>query len=126
MLNPYYPVLFGEAIEPQNRVLGSIFQRAGFIDSRADLEKLAGRALAETVTKGMIAFSRSLGFPTTLEEAGVDKKQLHVMVEAAKNPQLKMKLQNMPTPMDVERGDVDTLMAPTLEAAYRGDLALIP
>jgi histone acetyltransferase (RNA polymerase elongator complex component) len=29
------------------------------------------------------------------------------MIQAAKDPQLKMKLQNMPTPMDAEKGDVD-------------------
>ena len=126
VLNPYYTVLFAKAIEPQNRVVGGIFQKAGFIASDVDLEKLEGRTLAETVAEGMIAFARSLGFPTTLKEAGVPKKQIEVMVEAAKNPQLKMKLQNMPIPMQVEKGDVDTLMRPTLEAAYCGDLTLIP
>ena len=126
VLNPYYTVLFAEAIEPQNRVMGAILQKEGFIPGDVALEKLKGRELAETVAKGMIALSRSLGFPTTLEEAGVPREQIEVMVEAAKNPQLKMKLQNMPTPMDVERGDVDTLMRPTLEAAYSGDLSLIP
>ncbi len=126
VLNPYYAVLFAKAIEPQNRVIGSIFQEAGFIPDNVDLDKLAGRELAETVASGMIAFSRSLGFPTTLEEAGVSRNQIEVMVGAAKNPQLKMKLQNMPAPMDVEKGDVDALMKPTLEAAYSGDLSLIP
>ena len=126
VLNPYYVVAFARAIEPQNRVVGAIFQRAGFIAGDVDWEKLERHTLAETVAKGMIAFSRTLGFPTTLKETGVPQEQIEVMVEAAKNPQLKMKLQNMPTPMDVERGDVDTLMRPTLEAAYSGDLALIP
>jgi len=126
VLNPYYVVLFAQAIEPQNRVVGAIFQEAGFIAGDVDLEKLKGRALAQTVAEGMIAFSRRLGFPTTLKEAGVPQEQIEVMVGAAKNPQLKMKLQNMPAPMDVERGDVDTLMRPALEAAYSGDLSLIP
>lgn len=126
VLNPYYTVLFAGAIEPQNRAVGAIFQAAGFIDDGVDLERLEGRELAETVAKGMIAFSQRLGFPATLKEAGVPEQHIGVMVEASKNPQLKMKLQNMPTPMDVERGDVDTLMKPTLEAAYSGDLALIP
>jgi alcohol dehydrogenase len=48
------------------------------------------------------------------------------MLTAAKNPQLKSKLQNMPTPMDAEKGDVDRLMRPVLEAAFTGDLSLIP
>jgi alcohol dehydrogenase len=48
------------------------------------------------------------------------------MILAAKDPQLKMKLQNMPTPMETERGDVDRLMKPTLEAAFSGDLERVP
>ncbi|MFH1006818.1 MAG: iron-containing alcohol dehydrogenase [Candidatus Latescibacterota bacterium] len=126
VLNPYYVVLFADAIEPQNRTVGAIFQEAGFIAGNVNLGELGGRGLAEVVAEGMIAFSRIVGFPTTLEEAGVPEAHIAVMVEAAKNPQLKMKLQNMPSPMDVERGDVDRLMRPTLEAAYRGDLSLIP
>ena len=126
VLNPYYVVLFANAIEPQNRTVGAIFQEAGFICGGVNLDQIGGRKLARIVAEGMIAFSRKLGFPTTLKEAGVPEEHIAVMVEAAKNPQLKMKLQNMPAPMDVERGDVDTLMRPTLEAAYSGDLSLIP
>ena len=48
------------------------------------------------------------------------------MLEAAKDPQLKMKLQNMPVPMDVAAGDIDKYMAPTLEAAFTGDISKIP
>jgi hypothetical protein len=32
----------------------------------------------------------------------------------------------MPTPMDVEKGDVDRMMKPVLEAAFTGELNLIP
>ena len=42
---------------------------------------------------------------------------------AAKNPQLKMKLQNMPVPLTAEM--VDKYMGPVLEAARDGDLSLI-
>jgi alcohol dehydrogenase len=61
-----------------------------------------------------------------LKEAGATKKHIERMLTAAKNPQLKMKLQNMPTPMDTEKGDLDRLMKPVLEAAFTGDLSLIP
>lgn len=44
-------------------------------------------------------------------------------LEAAKNPQLKMKLQTMPIPLTAEM--VDEYMGPVLEAAQAGDLALI-
>lgn len=126
LLNPYYTVLFAKAIEEQNRVIGKIFQEKGFISSKVNLEKAKERKLAEIVAKGMIKFSKSIGFPTTLKEAGVPEKHIKIMVEASKDPQLKMKLQNMPAPMEVERGDIDRLMKPTLKAAYSGDLKLIP
>ena len=123
VLNPYYTILFGDAIQDQLRKVATIFEAAGFIKGSADL---SGRSLAEAVGKGMIAFSKSLDFPVTLKEAGATEDRIDKMVEAAKNPQLKMKLQNMPTPMDAEAGDVDRLMKPTLEAAFSGDLSLIP
>lgn len=126
VLNPYYTVLFADAIEDQNRTVGPIFQAAGFIPKDVNFAALKGRALAETVANGMIEFSKSIGFPATLKEAGVPESQLAVMVEASKNPQLKMKLQNMPAPLDVEKGEVDSKMKPALEAAFSGDLSLIP
>ena len=124
LLNPYYTVLFADAIEPQNRIIGDIFQKAGYIPAGAALGKLKSRELAETVAKGMIEFSQAIGFPVTLKDAGVPESQIAVMVEASKNPQLKMKLQNMPAPLDVERGEIDSRMKPTLEAAFTGDLSL--
>jgi alcohol dehydrogenase len=42
---------------------------------------------------------------------------------AAKNPQLKMKLQNMPVPLTAEM--IDEYMGPILAAARDGDLSLI-
>jgi alcohol dehydrogenase len=82
--------------------------------------------LAEAVAKGMIALSKSIDFPTTLKAAGTPDTHLEKMLKAAKDPQLKMKLQNMPVPMDVAAGDIERLMRPTLEAAFTGDLSLIP
>jgi alcohol dehydrogenase len=42
---------------------------------------------------------------------------------AAKNPQLRMKLENMPVPLTPEM--VDDYMGPVLHAAATGDLTLI-
>lgn len=124
ILNPYYTVLFSLRIQDQLCVFAEILKAAGFI--KAKIEGKKGRTLALMVAKGMIQFSKSLGFPATLAEAGVSKGHLKRMIQAAKDPQLKMKLQNMPTPMDAERGDVERLMKPTLEAAFTGDLDSIP
>ncbi len=124
VLNPYYTVLFAPKIEDQLRVFAEALKEGGFI--KAKIEGKKGRALALLVARAMIQLSKSVGFPTTLTEAGVSKSYLKRMITAAKDPQLKMKLQNMPTPMEAERGDVDRLMKPTLEAAFSGKLELIP
>ena len=123
LLNPYYTVLFAEAIQDQLTCIGEIFKEAGYIHT--DLEKIKGRELGLTVAKGMIEFSKSLGFPTTLSEIGATNEHLEKMLTAAKNPQLKMKLQNMPRPMDSDKGDIERLMKPTLEAAFSGELETI-
>jgi len=79
------------------------------------------------VAEAMFSLAEKIGFPKCLcEVPGFSQEHIDRALTAAKNPQLKMKLQNMPAPMDVERGDVDTLMRPTLEAAYSRDLSLIP
>ncbi len=124
LLNPYYTVLFAPVIEDQLRAMGSILREAGYIKRK--IEGLKGKNLGLTVAKGMIALEKDLNFPTTLKEAGATKGHIRRMLTAAKNPQLKSKLQNMPIPMDAEKGDVDRLMKPVLEAALTGDLSLIP
>jgi alcohol dehydrogenase len=124
LLNPYYTVLFAPVIQDQLKVAGVIFKEAGYI--KKEIKSLSGRELGLAVANGMIAFAKDLNFPTTLKEAGATLEHLNRMLAAAKNPQLKSKLQNMPTSMDAEKGDVDRLMKPVLEAAFTGDLSLIP
>jgi alcohol dehydrogenase class IV len=124
LLNPYYTVLFAPVIQDPLRLIGAIFKDAGYI--KDEIKTLSGRDLGQTVANGMISFARDLNFPATLREAGATREHLDRMLAAAKNPQLKMKLQNMPTPMDAEKGDLDRLMKPVLEAAFTGDLSLIP
>jgi alcohol dehydrogenase class IV len=124
LLNPYYTVLFAPVIQEPLQIIGTIFKGAGYI--KEEIWNLSGRALGLAVANGMISFARDLNFPTTLKEAGATREHLNRMLAAAKNPQLKMKLQNMPTPMDAEKGDLDRLMKPVLEAAFTGDLSLIP
>jgi alcohol dehydrogenase len=124
LLNPYYTVLFASLIQDQLKIAAAIFKEAGYI--KEEMKNLSGRDLGLAVANGMIGFSKDLNFPITLKEAGATREHIDRMLTAAKNPQLKMKLQNMPTPMDAEKGDVDRLMKPVLEAAFTGDLSLIP
>ena len=77
------------------------------------------------MAKAMIAFNKSLGFPTTLREAGATEAHLDRMLNAAKDPQLKMKLLNMPVPLDPEVGDIENYMRGVLKAAFTGDFGEI-
>jgi len=125
ILLPYYTVFFSPSIQDQLIVAGKILQEAGFIARDLDLQNLPARELGETVAKGMIAFNKSLGFPTTLREAGATEDHLERMLNAAKDPQLKMKLLNMPVPLDPEAGDIEKYMKGVLKAAFNGDFSQI-
>ncbi|MEM2789966.1 MAG: iron-containing alcohol dehydrogenase [Candidatus Bathyarchaeia archaeon] len=124
VLNPYYTVLFSSAIQDQLKRVARIYVDNGYLDEKK--MSFEGRRLAEAVAEGMINFFKRIGFPTTLKEAGATEKHIEKMVSAAKDPQLKSKLENMPIPIRAEAGDVDRLIKPTLEAAYTGDFSLIP
>jgi alcohol dehydrogenase len=72
----------------------------------------------------MFELARRIGFPTRLSEVdGFGPSHIDRALAAARNPQLKMKLQNMPVPLTAEM--LDEYMRPVLEAARDGDLSLI-
>jgi alcohol dehydrogenase class IV len=122
MMNPYYTVLFAPAIEAPLKLVGKIYRDAGLTD--ADVGNLSGRSLGIAVAEAMLAFGRQIGFPTTLNEvAGLSQAHIDRALAAAKNPQLKMKLHNMPVPLTADM--VDEYMGPVLEAARDGDLSMI-
>lgn len=122
IMNPYYAVCYSRAIQPQLKDLAGLYGAYGWV-SEAD-QKREGRALALAVARGMIAFMKSLGAPTTLGELkGFDQSFIDQALQAAKNPALEMKLKNMPTPMTGD--DVDVYMRPVLEAARDGNLDLV-
>jgi alcohol dehydrogenase len=88
------------------------------------LEQLTGRTLGLAVAEGMVAFSKSIHSPTKLAELpGFSDEHLKRALAAAKDPQLEMKLKNMPVPLSAAL--VDEYMTPILEAAKTGDFNLI-
>ena len=122
IMNPYYSVFFAPTIEKQLRAVGSIFKKYGYIEE--DLKQLKGRKLGVVVAKGMIKFGKAIDFPTKLSELkGFSDKHIERALIAAKNPQLDMKLKNMPTPLNASL--IDEYMKPILEAAKSGDFSLI-
>lgn len=122
IMNPYYTVFFAPAVENALRTVGAIYRDAGY--TRAPIEQLSGRDLGVAVAEAMIAFEKRIGFPATLGEVpGFSEVHIERALTAAKNPQLKMKLENMPVPLTAEM--VDEYMGPILRAAQTGDLSLI-
>ncbi len=122
LMNPYYTVFFAPAIQEQLRTVGRIYARHGFLD--ADADRLSGRDLGKAVAGAMVAFSRFLGFPTRLSEVeGIGREHIERCLRAAKNPQLEMKLKNMPVPLRADQ--VDGYMGSILEAAWSGDFDLV-
>jgi alcohol dehydrogenase class IV len=119
MMNPYYTVFFAPAIEDALKMVGTIYANAGY--SNADFESLSGRELGAAVAEAMFTLARKIGFPTRLADvAGFQDAHIERALAAAKNPQLKMKLQNMPVPLTAEM--IDEYMRPILEAARDGEL----
>jgi alcohol dehydrogenase class IV len=122
IMNPYYTVFFAPAIERPLRVVGRIYREAGHSD--ADLDTLSGRELGVAVAEAMLALSEEIGFPTRLRDVeGFSDHHIERALRAAKDPQLKMKLQNMPIPLTPDM--VDRYMGSVLEAAKEGDPELV-
>ena len=122
IMNPYYTVFFAPAIERPLRIVGKIYQEAAL--TGADIEALKGRELGVAVAEAMFELAQRIGCPTRLSEVeGFSRQHIDRALAAAKNPQLKMKLQNMPVPLKAEM--IDDYMGPILEAARDGNLALI-
>ncbi len=122
LMNPYYTVFFAPAIEDKLRIVGEIYKKHGYIE--ADLSKLKGRDLGVAVAQGMVNLSKAIGFPTKLTDvAGITEAHVARCLEAAKDPQLEMKLLNMPVPLSAAQ--VDEYMGTILQAAWEGRFDVI-
>ena len=122
ILNPYYTVFFAPAIQPQLGKLAALLAENKLIKKR--LVDTNGKRLGIAVAQGLISFQKSVGFPTTLSEVqGFNRAHIEKSLTAAKNPQLEMKLKNMPVPLTADL--VDEYMGPILRAASTGDFSQI-
>ena len=122
IMNPYYTVFFSNAVQGPLTMVGQLYAASG--DMPDSVDDLEGRALGESVARAMIHFEERIGFPATLGEVpGFSDAHITRALTAAKNPQLKMKLENMPIPLTADM--VDEYMGPVLEAAKAGDLSII-
>lgn len=122
LMNPYYAVFYAPAIQEPLKVLGNIYHEAAY--SEDDFNTLEGRDLGIAFAEAMIAFARSIDFPTTLNEVeGFGQEHVERILTAAKNPQLRSKLENMPVPLTSDL--VDVYMGSIIGAASTGELSNI-
>jgi alcohol dehydrogenase len=122
LLNPYYTVFFAPAIQKQLSKLAKLFSKYNLLENKAI--NLQGQELGLAVAKALIQLSRRVNFPTALGEIkGMSDSHIQKALQAAKNPQLEMKLRNMPVPLTPDM--VDEYMKPILEAALEGDFSRI-
>ena len=122
LMNPYYTVFFALAVRDPLALLAAVCHEADLADE--SITGLSGRAAGEAAADAFRALEKKVINPTTLAEVpGFTEAHIDRALAAAKNPQLRMKLQNMPVPLTAEM--VDDYMGPVLEAAKTGDLSLI-
>lgn len=122
IMNPYYTVFFAPAIQEPLRLVGKVLAQAGYTDMPVD--RLDGRARGVAVAQALMALERRIGFPATLGQVpGFTAAHIERALAAAKDPQLKMKLENMPVPLTAPQ--IDEYMGSVLRAAVDGDLSLV-
>ena len=123
LMNPYYGVFYSRAIQPQMHILYDLFREYGFISGSGPEPE--GRTLSTAVAQAMMNFSASIGAPVKLTDIPSFKQEIHIprALSAAKDPNLKMKLLNMPVPLSAD--NIDPYMGPILLAACKGDLSKV-
>ena len=122
LMNPYYTVFYAPAVTEPLRLVGAELADVGAAE--ASVRDQSGRGAGMAVAEGIRCFEKKVKVPTTLGEVpGFTDAHIERALSAAKNPQLRMKLQNMPVPLTPEM--VDDYMGPVLEAGKTGDLSRI-
>jgi alcohol dehydrogenase len=122
VLNPYYTLFFSLSIQKQLHRLAELMIRYDLTQETCLDQR--GKELGLCVAKGLIALGQRVEYPTTLGEIqGMTSGHIQKALQAAKDPQLSSKLQNMPIPMNPE--DVDEYMGSVLDSAWGGDFDLI-
>lgn len=122
LLNPYYTVFFAPSIPRQLQKLSQLLTQTGLMDKASS--NLGVQDMGLAVAQAFIQLSKSVGFPTKLEEIdGMSSAHINKALHAAKSPQLEMKLKNMPIPLTSDM--VDEYMRPVLEAALKGNFSFI-
>ncbi|MGM0368706.1 MAG: iron-containing alcohol dehydrogenase [Actinomycetota bacterium] len=120
ILNPYYTVFYAPKIMQKLEKISAIF--SDYMEGKIDIDD--SRKTGEAVAGAILNFFKSLDFPTKLDDIeGFSEKHINRAINAAKNPQLEMKLKNMSVPLNIE--NVEKYMKPILLAAKKGDFSLI-
>jgi len=99
-------------------------QQVGDQPQPMDTMHEAGTAAQPTPMTAQSPLASETGMPAPAEALPSPESHVDRMLAAAKDPQLAMKLRNMPVPLEARQ--VDEYLGPVLESAVTGDLDLIP
>lgn len=122
MMNPYYTVFYSPAVQEPLKLVGRLCHEAGYANE--SILSRSGRDSGAAVADALRALETKVRIPTALSEvSGFSDAHIERALTAAKNPQLRMKLENMPVPLTAEM--VDDYMGPVLEAGKTGELSRI-
>lgn len=115
----YFSVLFANALTTPLKAIANVFNKYGYLSQ--NYTKYNGRDLALSLSEAIFSFSHKLGFPHSLSEVtGFTDEHVKRIINNAKNPQLKSKLEAMPVPILAEQ--VDDLFGSILEGAVSGNV----
>ncbi len=135
IMNPYWTVFFAPAIRRQLIKLIEVF--SGYLENEKDISgihagnkipdkvsALPSRLLGEIAGGAMRNFLKSAEVPDRLSGVyGFKEEHIDRAILNAKNPQLEMKLKNMPVSLNACL--IDKYIKPLLRAAEAGDFSLI-
>jgi len=116
ILNPYYTYFFSEAVPERVHKLNLILNRAGYLE-----DSHAFKSVGAAYVYAIHNFMDRVGAVTKFSDIkGFDMLHVEKMLDAAKDPQLAVKLKAMPIRMSSE--DVDVYMKSILDSAFLGSL----
>ncbi len=122
LLNPYYLILYSNAIGDKLAKIAEMLKSCGLNIDLTSYEDT--RALSESVAETIMLFYKDLKQPTNLSEIpGFDEKQIAVLVENAKKELSKSGFKQLPIELNLV--NASRYLRLLYEAAHTGDCSII-
>jgi len=121
LLNPYYTVLFAPVIQTSSKCRQQFLRRR----DTSKTPSMSAEEIWACRREGHARFFADMNFPTTLKEQAPVGAYRPDACRGQESP-IEEQTPEHADSHGCREGDVDRLMRPILEAAFTGDLSLIP